>query len=90
MSPIMNADDSMNDIAGRLERCFEAIFPHLSPEQIRVARIESVPVWDSTSSVTLLAVVGEEFSISLDLDNLEELGSFEKIHAYLLSQIGNG
>ncbi len=79
----------MNDIARRLEGCFAAVFPHLSPEQIRAARIESVPAWDSTSSVTLLAIVGEEFGISLDLDSLEELSSFDGIHAYLMNHIGN-
>jgi acyl carrier protein len=78
------------DITGRLEKCFEAIFPDMTPEQIRAANSEQVTQWDSMATVTLLAVVNEEFSSDLDLDQMEPLGSFTAMRQYLESHPSNG
>lgn len=43
-------------------------------------------MWDSLSSVTLAAVIEEEFGVSIDPENLAELNSFEAFHARLCEQ----
>lgn len=73
----------MDDVTQRLEKCFTAVFPGLSAEQIRQASSDTLSQWDSMASVTLLAVIGEEFGVVLDLDGFEQFASFEKLLAYL-------
>ena len=51
MSNTMNIQDE------KLMRCFEAVFPSLSPEQIRTATPETVADWNSLSAITLVAVI---------------------------------
>jgi len=70
------------DVA-RLERCFAAVFPDLSPEQLRQADADNVAAWDSMATVTLMAVVNEEFGSDLDLDQMEPLRSFESLLGHL-------
>jgi acyl carrier protein len=67
----------------RLERCFAAVFPDLSPEQLRQADAEKLASWDSMTTVTLMAVVNEEFGSDLDLDQMEPLRSFESLLGHL-------
>ena len=43
-------------------------------------------MWDSLSSVTLAAVIEEEFGLSVDPDELAQLNSFEAFHAKLCAQ----
>ena len=68
----------MHDVSQRLAKCFCAVFPELSPEDL--GKINHYPAvdWDSLSAVTLLAVVQEEFGI--DLEHLDmESASFAEI-----------
>jgi acyl carrier protein len=67
----------------RLERCFAAVFPDLSPEQLRQADADNVAAWDSMATVTLMAVVNEEFGSDLDLDQMEPLRSFGSLLDHL-------
>jgi acyl carrier protein len=69
--------------AARLERCFAAVFPGLSPEQLRQADAEKLASWDSMTTVTLMAVVNEEFGSELDLDQMEPLRSFASLLGHL-------
>ena len=73
----------MNDTHARLSRCFSAVFPKLSPAQIAAASVESVEGWDSVASVTLIALIEEEFGIQFQLDALDHLLSFHAILDYL-------
>ncbi len=77
------------EMAARLERCFAAVFPDLPPAELRQADAEKVPAWDSMATVTLMAVVNEEFGRDLDLDQVEPLRSFESMLVFLESQPGN-
>jgi acyl carrier protein len=70
------------DVA-RLERCFAAVFPGLTPEQLRQADADNLAAWDSMNTVTLMAVVNEEFGSDLDLDQMEPLRSFQSLLGYL-------
>jgi acyl carrier protein len=73
----------MHDLDERLIRCFASVFPALSQEEIENASSESVGIWDSLSSVTLAAVVQEEFNVEIEPDALPDLDSFQAFRRYL-------
>ena len=66
----------MSELEDRLIRCFASVFPELTPEEIRAISIDSVGIWDSLATVTLAAVVQEEFEVEIDPDVLPGLDSF--------------
>lgn len=73
----------MDDIAGRLVKCFAAVFPELRDEEIPAASVSSVGSWDSVAAVTLLSVVEEEFGVQIGMQDLESLISFERFLQYV-------
>jgi acyl carrier protein len=81
----------MDDKQIRLIRCFSAVFPSLSKEQVLHASTTSVKEWDSVASVTLFAMIEEEYGIEMDIQDLAEMVSFERTLAYLhKARIGGG
>ena len=42
---------TLDNIASRLESCFAAVFPALTPEQIRNAKQPEIEDWDSLAAV---------------------------------------
>lgn len=73
----------MSDQNGRLVRCFASVFPTLTPEEIPGTSVESVGIWDSLATVTLAAVIEEEFNVQFDPSDLPELTSFAAFQTYL-------
>jgi acyl carrier protein len=73
----------MNHTAERLSRCFRAVFPELSDAQIEQADITNVARWDSVNQIMLMTVVGEEFGVELDIEDLERLGSYKGFLEYV-------
>ena len=73
----------MHDQEQHLIRCFASIFPGLTEEEIQNASIDSVGVWDSLSTVTLAAVIQEEFGLEIDPEILPQLDSFRAFRDYL-------
>ncbi|HWZ99305.1 MAG TPA: acyl carrier protein [Candidatus Dormibacteraeota bacterium] len=73
----------MSELENRLLRCFVSVFPGLTQEEIRSANTQSKGVWDSLSSVTLAAVVQEEFNLEIDPETLPQLDSYEAFRSYL-------
>jgi acyl carrier protein len=73
----------MDEMEKRLAGCFSAVLPELTPEEINRASASSVESWDSVTTVTLLAVVEEEFGISLDDVDPAKFDSFKNILSYL-------
>jgi acyl carrier protein len=73
----------LNQHEDRLVRCFSSVFADLSPDQIRTATVDSLPAWDSLASVTLVAVLEQEFGIRIDISDLPELSSFGSIQKYV-------
>lgn len=73
----------MFELENRLIRCFSSVFPGLMPEEIRAVSTESAGVWDSLATVTLAAVVQEEFNVDIDPIVLPRLDSFEAFLSYL-------
>jgi len=73
----------MSDTAGRLTQCLSAYFAGLSLEEIPRASMATVGEWDSMASVTLIAVVAEEFGIEVAPEDYERFVSYELILDYL-------
>lgn len=69
----------MHDVEQRLTKCFSAVFPELSPEEILKASPNTTGAWDSLTAVTLMALVEEEFRIALEPTDVESFESFEEI-----------
>ena len=77
----------MSDVTGRLVKCFGAVFPSLGREETLAATTESVAEWDSLASLTLVAVIEEEFEMTVDDLDLSELGSFSAFDEYVREQV---
>ncbi len=73
----------MDDVRPKLIECFQIVFPDLSEDKISTASQETVAEWDSVAAITLVNVIEEQFGIEMDLDDVAELDSFEKVRAYL-------
>jgi acyl carrier protein len=76
----------MIDLDQRLQRCFVAVFPHLTDGEIQKTSAATCAEWDSLALVTLIALVEEEFGIQVPVADLEHLLSFDAIHEYLQQQ----
>jgi acyl carrier protein len=68
-----------DDVRERTIRCFEAVFPDVPHERLSRLSPETDPVWDSLATVTLVAVVEEEFGVELPIDELPQLTSFDRV-----------
>jgi acyl carrier protein len=78
----------MDETKARLERCFAAAFPGLSATQMEQASPATMAAWDSVASVTLFALVEEEFALEIDVQDMQELLSFQKLLEYLRKKTG--
>ena len=67
----------------RLVRCFSAVFPWLTPEEIRNVNAESSEIWDSLTAVTLVKVVEEEFGLEIPQEFVPQLDSFADFLTYI-------
>jgi acyl carrier protein len=76
----------MLDQEERLLRCFSSVFPALTEEEIENATAESIGIWDSLSTVTLAAVIEEEFNTQIDPEVLPDLNSYKEFRDYLFSR----
>ncbi len=79
----------MAETADRLERCFSSVFPNLSGQEIRDADIVPLMAIDSLTSVTLLAVIEEEFGTQIEIEALLEMKNFQNIEDYLSKHMGS-
>lgn len=73
----------MDETRQRLTGCFQLVFPDMPEAAIASASQATVAEWDSVAAITLVSVVEEEFGISLDLDDLADLDSFERVAEYV-------
>jgi acyl carrier protein len=71
------------DTRERLLRCMQAVFPAIPDDQLEHAQASSLAGWDSVASVTLFATIEEEFALEIDVQDMKDLLSFEKLLAYL-------
>jgi acyl carrier protein len=80
------AQGPMSELDHKLERCFQAVFPDLPRAELRAATAHGTPGWDSTSLLMLMSVVEEEFSIVVEIEDLEQWTSFAAIAEYLTAR----
>ena len=73
----------MDDLENRLAACFSAVLPELTAEEIPEASATSVKSWDSVATITLIAVVEEDFGITIDVEDPARFDSFQSILEYL-------
>jgi len=76
----------MDDLKIRLGRCFRSVFPELGEADVERAGMNSLAAWDSMATVTLLAVIEEEFQIEFSTDETGLLTSFELVLEVLRSK----
>jgi acyl carrier protein len=76
----------MDDTRQKLISCFQVVFPDMAADEIPAASTATVANWDSVAAITMMNVIEDEFGLDMDLDDLADLDSFEKIHAYLLKR----
>ena len=76
----------MSDPQSRLLECFSVVFPTLEETTIRNSSVDSVTDWDSLASVTLYSLVEEEFEMEINLEDLNNLLSFEQILEYVIGK----
>jgi acyl carrier protein len=77
----------MNDLEPRLQNCFAAVFPDLTPAEIPAASVTSVASWESLTGVMLVSVIEEEFGIQIPPEDLDGFVSYELILDYLREQV---
>jgi acyl carrier protein len=73
----------MDENEKRLAECFLSVFPDLTTDSVVQATSTSVESWDSVATVTLLAVVEEEFGINMDVGDLARFDSFNGVLDFL-------
>ncbi len=76
----------MDDVARRLTKCFQVVFPDLPEAKIPFVSQSSVESWDSIAAVTLGNVVEEEFSLKMDFEILPELNSYDRMLVWVRSE----
>jgi acyl carrier protein len=69
----------VNDLQGRLSRCFAAVFPNLPESQIATASLDTVEGWDSVAAATLITSIEEEFGVEFDMETVGNLTSYGAI-----------
>lgn len=80
----------MTEVDDRLLRCFAAVFPDMPPAELARASSETTASWNSLSAVTLVAVVEEEFGLSISPMELAELDSFQAFREYISKKLDLG
>jgi acyl carrier protein len=75
----MSADDA--EFETRLASCFATALPGTSDAEIREAKLDVTPGWDSATTLTLISLIEEEFGCTLSFDRAAEMVSFDAVAA---------
>ena len=73
----------MSEQPDKLLRCFASVFPSLQSQELPAASTQSLEAWDSLATVTLAALVEQEFGVEVNLLDLAELTSFAAFQNYI-------
>lgn len=73
----------MDDLENRLTACFTTVFPKLREAEVTSASMATFKEWDSLRMITLVVVIEEEFEVTVPVDEIENLTSFQTLHNYL-------
>ncbi|MFH0908152.1 MAG: acyl carrier protein [bacterium] len=77
-----------SDVEARVIKCFSLVFPELAADEIETASRQTLRRWDSLASVTLFAVLEEEFNIKLVPEDFVILSSFNDIREHVRFRVG--
>ena len=77
----------MDETRQRLANCFQTVFPDLPEAEIATASTSTLATWDSVAAITLMNVIEDEFGFEMDLDDLADLDSFDKVYSYLQKRL---
>lgn len=77
----------MDRIQERLISCFSEVMPELSSVEIPQASAGNSANWDSVTTVSLIAVIEDEFGISIEIDDLSHFDSFQGILGYVKKRL---
>lgn len=78
----------MTELDRRLVRCFSSVFRNLTEEEIRSLDFDRLDDMDSLAGVTLVALIGQEFGVMLEVEELLALRTFDVIQRTLNEQQG--
>jgi len=70
-------------VQSQLDECFAVAFPELTAAEIPQATMESVEMWDSLATLTLVSVIEETFQIRIPLDELPNLISYAAVSDFV-------
>ena len=73
------------DLESRLRQSFQAVFPDVG--DATTASPTTVGAWDSVATITLLAVLEEEFGVMLTLEDLGDVPSYQTTLAALQTRL---
>ena len=62
----------------RYRKVYMNVFSIVEEDVVAALKYQSHPNWDSLGHMTLVAALESEFSISMDMDDVIDLESFEK------------
>jgi acyl carrier protein len=72
-------ESTVDQVTDRLRDCFREVFPDLADEHIETADRAEMAEWDSLATLTLLAVIEEEFGLQLEEEAIAKLTSFSAV-----------
>ena len=78
----------MPDTRERLIQSFLTVFSDITPDQVPNASPETVDSWDSLGTVTLVAVIQEDFGVEFQPEEFPKFTSFSEILAVLKQKLG--
>jgi len=70
----------VDDLENRLTACFITVFPKLQEAEVTSASMATFKEWDSLRMITLVVVIEEEFEVTVPVDEIENLTSFQTLH----------
>jgi acyl carrier protein len=73
-------------IENKLTECMKTVFPTVPEQELVNASMESLAQWDSLATVTIAALIEEDFGIEIDPEDLSKLTSYQSIASFLNQQ----
>ncbi len=73
----------MTSAETKLLDCVKTVFPNVPEDNIPELTMENAAQWDSLATVTLAALIEENFGIEIEAEDLAQFTSFRNISSFL-------
>ena len=73
----------MDDLENCLTDCFITVFPKLQKAEVTSASMVTFKEWNSLRMITLVVVIEDEFEVTVPVNEIENLTSFQTLHDYI-------